>query len=53
MQIARDPIYGTPVFGLVGGRSKCPHEHGTDAREGVRLGFPSQVALPVEVLRDT
>eukprot|EP00968_Pinguiococcus_pyrenoidosus_P014204 scaffold1290_cov278-Pinguiococcus_pyrenoidosus.AAC.1 len=33
VRVLTDPIYGTPVFDLVAGRSRCPHEPGTDPRE--------------------
>ena len=37
VDILADQIYGTPVFKLVSGRSKCPWEPGTQPREGVQL----------------
>lgn len=37
IDILADEVYGTPVFKLVSGRSKCPWEPGTQAREGVQL----------------
>ena len=33
VMVKRDPVYGTPVFDVVAGRSMCPHEKGTDPRE--------------------
>jgi len=32
-----DPIYGTPVFKLVGGNSSCPWEKVSQKREGVQI----------------
>jgi hypothetical protein len=40
VQISHDPIYGTPVFDTLAGRSLCPHEIGTDAREAFDVVFP-------------
>ncbi|MBX2871520.1 MAG: thrombospondin type 3 repeat-containing protein [Saprospiraceae bacterium] len=37
VDIKRDPVYATPVFELKGGRTSCPHEAGTQARDGVQL----------------
>lgn len=37
IDILADEVYGTPVFNLVSGRSKCPWELGTQPREGVQL----------------
>eukprot|EP00121_Abeoforma_whisleri_P001884 Awhi_evm1s1688 len=37
VEIYEDPIYGTPVFELKAGISKCPHEAGTVSREKVFL----------------
>jgi hypothetical protein len=37
VDIKKDPIYGTPVFGLVSGRSSCPWEPGTQPRESLQL----------------
>ncbi len=37
VDILADQIYGTPVFKIVSGRSKCPWEPGTQPREGVQL----------------
>ncbi len=37
VDILADEIYGTPIFKLVSGRSKCPWEPGTQPREGVQL----------------
>lgn len=42
VQVGRDPVFGTPVFRTVGGRTVCPHEHGTDARERISMSFPKQ-----------
>ena len=39
VQIKRDPIYGTPVFETLGGRSACPHQANTDAREKFSLRY--------------
>lgn len=37
VDIKRDPVYATPVFELKGGRTSCPYEAGTQARDGVQL----------------
>ena len=37
IDILGDPVYGTPVFDLLGGKSSCPWETGTMPREGVGL----------------
>jgi hypothetical protein len=37
IDILGDPVYGTPVFNLLGGESSCPWEPGTLPREGVGL----------------
>jgi len=37
LDILGDPVYGTPVFKLLGGKSSCPWEAGTLPREGVGL----------------
>ena len=37
--LARDPVYGTPVFKTLAGRSSCPHESGTDARDQFNVRF--------------
>ncbi len=37
IDVLGDPVYGTPVFKLLGGKSSCPWEQGTMPREGVGL----------------
>ena len=37
VNIKTDPLFGTPVFELVSGESQCPHEEGTQPREGVQI----------------
>ncbi|MEL6923224.1 MAG: hypothetical protein AAFO94_04180, partial [Bacteroidota bacterium] len=37
VDIKSDPVYSTPVFELVSGRSSCPHEPGTQPRESLQL----------------
>ncbi len=37
VNIKKDPVYGTPVFDLVSGRSSCPWEPGTQPRESLQL----------------
>lgn len=37
--IFKDPVYGTPVFRTLSGRSLCPHETRTVSREKVRISF--------------
>jgi len=39
VKITRDPIYGTPIFQTLGGRSECPHEEGTDNSDNFNLKF--------------
>lgn len=41
VEVSRDPIYGTPVFKTLAGRSACPHEFGTDARDAFDVVFPA------------
>ena len=33
VQVAMDPVYGTPIFTTLGGRSSCPGETGTTRRD--------------------
>jgi len=40
VKVSRDEVYGTPVFETLAGRSLCPHEPGTDAREAFDVVFP-------------
>ena len=37
VNIKEDPVYGTPVFETVSGRSSCPHEQETQPRESLQL----------------
>jgi len=37
VDIKKDPVYGTPVFNMLSGRSSCPWEPGTQPRETVQL----------------
>ena len=37
VDVKKDPVYGTPVFQLVSGRSSCPWEAGTQPRETPQL----------------
>jgi hypothetical protein len=37
VDVKKDPVYGTPVFQLVSGRSSCPWEPGTQPRETPQL----------------
>lgn len=51
VEVMADPIHGSPVFYTRGGRSLCPHEPGTDAREGARLlveGEPTLRNVPFD-----
>lgn len=43
VNIKRDPVYGTPVFDLVSGRSSCPWEAGTQPREALQLQADSYI----------
>ena len=45
VKILRDPVYGTPVFETLAGRSSCPHEQGQCV---VRSLLPSH--LPTAIL---
>ncbi|MEM6377800.1 MAG: thrombospondin type 3 repeat-containing protein, partial [Bacteroidota bacterium] len=47
VDIKKDPVYGTPVFGLVSGRSSCPWEPGTQPRETVQLQADSYIQSDV------
>lgn len=40
VEVYEDPYYGTPVFKIVSGLSKCPHEANTLARENVSVIVP-------------
>lgn len=41
VDIKTDPVYNTPVFDLVSGRSSCPFEPGTQPRDDIQLrGLP-------------
>ncbi len=50
VNIREDPIYGTPVFDVVSGRSSCPLEEFTQPRESVQLQSDSyaQFDLPAD-----
>ncbi|MEO0338283.1 MAG: thrombospondin type 3 repeat-containing protein [Bacteroidota bacterium] len=37
VDVKKDPVYGTPVFNLISGRSSCPWEKGTQPRETLQL----------------
>ncbi|KNC54871.1 uncharacterized protein AMSG_10525 [Thecamonas trahens ATCC 50062] len=37
MRMGTDPLFGTPVFKLLDGKSRCPHVRGTIRRESVSL----------------
>lgn len=43
VDIKTDPIYGTPVFDLLGGSTSCPTEPGTLARDNFQLTAPVTV----------
>ncbi|MEZ0539052.1 choice-of-anchor Q domain-containing protein [Fibrella arboris] len=47
VDVKTDPIYGTPVFELLGGDSSCPTEPGTLARDNFQLTAPITVAQNV------
>lgn len=47
VDIKKDPVYGTPVFGLVSGRSSCPWEAGTQPRETLQLQADSYIQSDV------
>nr|NQU90160.1 Ig-like domain-containing protein [Bacteroidota bacterium] len=40
VDIATDPVYGTPVFTTISGFSSCPHEEMTVPRQGCELSQP-------------
>ncbi len=45
--VANDPLYGTPVFGVRSGRSSCPLEAGTQERDAVSMNIePPFVEAP-------
>lgn len=50
VDIKRDPVYATPVFDLVSGRSSCPWEAGTQPRETLQLQADSytQSGIPAD-----
>jgi len=50
VDVKKDPVYGTPVFQLVSGRSSCPWEAGTQPRETPQLQADSytQRGIPAE-----
>ena len=37
--VSMDPVYGTPVFKTLAGRSSCPHEAHTDSREVFSISY--------------
>ncbi len=37
VDVKKDPVYNSPVFELVGGRSSCPYEPGTQPRDQIQL----------------
>ena len=43
VDVKKDPVYGTPVFDLVAGRSSCPWETGSQPRDGVSMAIDSYV----------
>ncbi|MEY3367798.1 MAG: hypothetical protein RI973_953 [Bacteroidota bacterium] len=47
INVKKDKVYGTPVFDLVSGQTQCPHEPGTQPREGVDFSADKQVAVNV------
>jgi len=47
IDIKDDPVYGTPVFDLVSGKSMCPWEEGTLNREEVSLRIDRSQAINV------
>ncbi len=47
VDVKKDPVYGTPVFDLVSGRSSCPWEVGTQPRETVQLQADSYIQSDV------
>ncbi|MBE0661051.1 MAG: T9SS type A sorting domain-containing protein [Bacteroidales bacterium] len=49
--IKEDPVYGTPVFDLISGKSSCPFEPGTQRRQGCEFDQP--VYLKQEIVGDT
>lgn len=48
VDVKADPVYGTPVFDLVSGRSSCPWERGTQPREGTQLTINKKVQYDVD-----
>ena len=47
VDIKTDPVYNTPVFDLVSGRSSCPYEPGTQPRDGAQLEVDNLVQTNV------
>lgn len=48
VDVKRDPVYNTPVFELVSGRSSCPFEEGTQPRDGIQVVVPNPFISGVE-----
>ena len=48
VDIARDSVYGTPVFGIVAGTSSCPHEPGTQPRDTASITLDHYVENGVD-----
>ncbi|MGK7394431.1 MAG: LamG-like jellyroll fold domain-containing protein [Candidatus Cyclobacteriaceae bacterium M3_2C_046] len=46
--VKRDPVYGTPVFDLIAGSTRCPVEPGTNAREGVRITLDKNLIAGID-----
>jgi hypothetical protein len=37
--VSMDPVYGTPIFKTLAGRTSCPHEANTDSREVFSISY--------------
>jgi len=48
VNVKADPVYATPVFELVSGRSSCPWEPGTQSREGVQLLIDKKIQQDID-----
>jgi len=47
--IKADPLWGMPVFELIGGQSSCPYEEGTIKRQDVTIDIPEPLLVDVPI----
>jgi hypothetical protein len=47
VEIRKDAVYGSPVYRVLGGQSRCPWEDGTVSRDGQQMAFAQSTFLHV------